>query len=456
MNYDQALRYLQSLPDMETGNQQTRLPNMTLGTIMSLLERLGNPQLNRTTIHVTGSKGKGSTAYFLANILNKAKVKTAMFTSPHLTSYLERFQVDLKPISPQLFADTLEQIKPVLDEEFSKNDRSLSTFGVLVLMFFQMVKNYEPKIDCQILEVGIGGRFDATNVFKTKDVAIITPISLEHTEILGNTINEIANNKAGIIKQGCTAVLSLQKDSAVSTVISRRCYEVGADFLDIGKKYKLVTKTHNSDSQIFQIVPTKPRDAACEFEFELSMLGTHQQVNATTAAMAALTLAEKGLKITLADIATGLKDTKVPGRFEELDFTKDDKEYKFILDGAHNQDSSRSLAQALKAKYPGAKFTFVLGINNDKNLHAIWNELSSLAQKVIITRSHNPRSFSTKTIKEVVSFHGMPENNIKTCENTQDAFKEALDMFSPDNIICVCGSLYVVGEIREFITPYPC
>ncbi len=453
MNYDQALKYLQTLPDMETGNHQTRLPNMTLGSMMALLEKLDNPQLNRTTIHITGSKGKGSTAYFLANILKTAKLKTALFTSPHLSSYLERFQIDLQPISPQLFADTLSEIKPLLDIEMAKNDRSLSTFGVLILMFFQMVKNVSPKIDCQIIEVGIGGRYDATNVFNTKDIAIITPISLEHTEILGNTITEIASNKAGIITKNCSAVLAPQKDSAVATVISRKCYEVGADFIELGKKYKIVSVASNINSQSFQIVPTKPRDAAPEFEFELSMNGIHQQVNASTAALAAVALQKKGLPITLEQIHTGLKNTSVPGRFEILEYINLNQEkFTLILDGAHNQDSSKCLAQTLKSCYPNTKFTFVIGINNDKNIHAIWNELVNLAQNVVITRSKNARAFSTKTIKEVVSFYGLSEENIICKESTSEAFEAALAS-STNQMICVCGSLYVVGEIRELIKP---
>ncbi|HJP40364.1 MAG TPA: dihydrofolate synthase, partial [Dehalococcoidia bacterium] len=211
MNYREAIDYLLSLSDLERGIQKSANPTMSLGAIRSLFKRLGNPQHGRSTVHVTGSKGKGSTATMIESILCAARKRTALFTSPHLHSYRERIRFNGIPVSEQEFASALETVLPALGLESQQVGADLSTFGILTAMFFASVSNRSPAVDCQIVEVGLGGSFDATNVFEKVDVAVITPIALEHTAIVGDSESEIARDKVGIVKDGSTFVLTRQE-----------------------------------------------------------------------------------------------------------------------------------------------------------------------------------------------------------------------------------------------------
>lgn len=454
MNYTQALEYLSSLPDMERGTYGARGPNMPLSTVVDILDKLGNPHIGPKTIHITGSKGKGSTAYMLAHILKEAKIKTALYTSPHLSSYLERFQIDLNPISPELFAKTLTDIQPILDNELTNNNFALSTFGVLTIMFFYMVKNYTPIIDCQIIEVGVGGRYDATNVFPSKDISIITPISLEHSEILGNTPSEIASNKAGIITKSCTTILAPQRDSSVASVIARRCYEVGSDFIDFAKKYKITPISNSTEMQSFELKKAKPSEDDQTFTFTTPMLGQHQSINASVAAIAAMEFKNKGVKISTDNIVEGIKKAKISGRLEilKVNLSNPKQSATLVVDGAHNQESANCLAKSLKDLFPDSNFIFVLGVNNDKNIHAIWKELNTLAKYIVVTKSQNLRSMDLSTIKEVVAFFGQSEQQIFTGDTVKEATEKAIALSTDKDIICVTGSLYVVAEALEFTT----
>ncbi|MBP7578061.1 MAG: hypothetical protein KA794_15240, partial [Candidatus Obscuribacter sp.] len=206
MTYEEALSFVQSFPDMERATFGARGPTMGLPAMRELLARLGDPQLGTKTIHIAGSKGKGSTSTFVASILHAAGLHTALYTSPHLHDYTERFAFDMQAVEPDTFARGLSDIKELIDAEKAAGNNSISTFGVLTALFFHLVKTAAKPIDWQIVEVGLGGRYDVTNVFDSKEVAVITPISLEHVEILGKTQTEIAANKAGIIVPHCLTI----------------------------------------------------------------------------------------------------------------------------------------------------------------------------------------------------------------------------------------------------------
>ncbi len=229
MNYEQAITYLESFTDFERGfiapqKQLGRNLKMPLSAMQRFLETIGSPQNGTKTIHITGSKGKGSTANFIASILHKSGFRTALFTSPHIHSYTERIAFDLQPIPETVFAQGITELKPFI-ANFEKTEEAFSTFGILTALFFHLVKNSKPLIDWQIIEVGLGGKDDLTNVFASKEAAVITPISLEHTAILGHSKLEIAQNKAGIITPGCLTVLSRQNDLGVETLIKNICRE---------------------------------------------------------------------------------------------------------------------------------------------------------------------------------------------------------------------------------------
>ncbi len=289
MEYSEAIDYMLSLSDLERGYQASPNPVMNLETMRSLLSRLNDPHRGRPTVHVTGTKGKGSTAAMIAGILRRADYSTALYTSPHLHSFTERINIGGDPISPEEFAAGLDAIRGAIDVERESVHGDVSTFGALTALFFWLVRAQVPRIDWQVVEVGLGGTFDATNVVDPPEVAVITPISLEHTAILGNTPAEIAKDKAGIIKAGSTAVVAPQQDPAVLDVVRERCIEVGATFVDVGALFEVVVQEKHPFGQSFRLIGPNGERA-----LRTPMLGYHQLQNAATAVAAAEAIRARG------------------------------------------------------------------------------------------------------------------------------------------------------------------
>jgi len=445
MNYLEAVEYIQSFPDMERGTPGSRGLTMGLDSMRSLLDRLDNPQKDRNTVHVTGSKGKGSTSTMIAAILQAAGYRTALYTSPHLHSYTERIALGLEPISEEMFAASVAEIQPHIEEEGKKGNGSLSTFGILTALFFYMVRKAAPVVDWQIVEVGMGGRYDATNVMEQKNLVIITPISLEHIEVLGSSQTEIASNKAAIITSGCTAVLAPQKDASVRSVIGRQCHQVGAGLVDVGSKAFAVKRKHQDlHGQTFELISSMGN-----IELQTPMLGGHQATNAAVAAVSAQVLARAGATISDQAIQTGLAKTSIPGRLELMPPVQVVGEPTILVDGAHNHESATALSDALKNLFPERKVIFVIGVNNDKNINAIWRELNSLSKMVITTKSHNLRAMDPEALSDAVSFQatGLARATTSVIEAMNLALQEA----KLDDVICVTGSLYVVAEARDYL-----
>lgn len=434
---------------MERGTHGARGPTMSIAAMRALLSRMGDPQSGRRTVHVTGSKGKGSTSTMVASILKAAGFKTALYTSPHLHSYTERIAFDLVPVSQERFAEGVSQIQPYIEQE-AATGASLSTFGLLTALFFWLTKTADKPVDWQIVEVGMGGRYDATNVFDQKDLAIITPISLEHIEVLGINQTEIARNKAGIIIPGSVAVLSPQRDPSVRAAIGRQCHEVHADLIDVGKSYKIASLSHDLGGQTFTI-----DGPAGKLELKTPMLGHHQVVNAATAAVAGVTLRHMKVPITNEHIALGLAEAQIYGRFEVFAHPSKGSEGPTIVgDGAHNHESAAALATALKTLFKDKQCIFIIGVNMDKNINAIWRELQSLHKFVIVTQSKSPRAMDTMAVAEAVGYDMYAEHDnhrVKITKSVEEAVKAAKAMAGPDDLVCVTGSLYVVAEARELL-----
>ncbi len=302
-------------------------------------------------------------------------------------------------------------------------------------------------VDWQIVEVGLGGRYDVTNVFSSKELAIITPISLEHVEVLGSTQTEIAANKAGIIVPKCTAIMAAQKDSGAKTAIGRRCREVQANFIDVSKAYK--TRITNFDLHGQTFLMESPNGS---HEFFTPMLGAHQVTNASTAAAAAFALAEQGHPITAEHIAKGLRKTIVPGRFEILSGDPGKENGPVIVaDSAHNHESAQALALTLKSALGVESCIFVLGLSADKNVSAVWKELNPLCRLCVTTKSKNPRSFAPSEIADVVSTLQSNEAKIILSDSVTDGIEQAKKLARNGEVICITGSIYVVGEAREYL-----
>lgn len=440
------MNFIQSFPDMERATFGARGPTMGLPAMRELLARLGDPQKGTPTIHVAGSKGKGSTSTFIASILQAAGKRTALFTSPHLHDYTERFAFNLEAISDVTFARGLEEIKERIEQEQSAGNISISTFGVLTALFFHLVKTAPEPIDWQIVEVGLGGRYDVTNVFDTKEAAVITPISLEHVEILGKTQTEIAANKAGIVMPHCLTVLAPQKDQGAKTAVSRVCHEMDSELIDVGKKFKIKPTGQDSMGQTFTLEGLQNT-----LDLRINLLGAHQMTNAATAAATIIGLRNRGaLQISDDQIVRGLAKCHVPGRLEILQSAAGDKPL-VVADGAHNHESAAALSQSLQQFFNAKNVIFVLGVNNDKNISAIWRELSSLSKVVIATRSSNARSMDPGQILDLISVFEAENPSHITTTSVAEALEKALSIAQKDDVVCVTGSLYVVAEARDYM-----
>ncbi len=446
MNYVEAVEYLQSFPDMERGTHGSRAPSMSLESMKALLRVLGNPQNGRHTIHVTGSKGKGSTSWMIASILTQAGFETALYTSPHLHSYTERLTVNMNHLSEERFARGMTEIHPVVQEQLNNGAGPFSTFGILTALFFHLASKSDPPIQWQVVEVGVGGRYDVTNVFDTKDVAVITAISLEHTELLGNSQSEIATNKAGIITPGCFAVLAPQRDPSVRSAIGRKCHHVGAALIDVKRTYKIKPQKHTFEGQSFILESMRGSGI-----LHTPMLGPHQIDNAATAAAVATALMDRGVQITQKDIETGLANARIQGRLEILSGSGTGKPNlpTVIVDGAHNHESAAALSHALRLMFGKPSCIFILGVNTDKNINAIWRELAGISRCLIATRSKNLRAADPDTIAQAL--HVQAKSEIMITPNVGEAIEAALSMAGKQDLICVTGSLYLVAEAREYL-----
>jgi dihydrofolate synthase/folylpolyglutamate synthase len=423
---------------MERGHQASGNPTMSLASVRSLLSRLNDPQLGRGTIHVTGSKGKGSTAAMIAGILGRAGYHAALYTSPHLHSFTERIGLDGETVSPEEFAAGIEAIQPAVEAEQQSVHGSVSTFGVLTALFFWLVRAQLQKIDWQVVEVGLGGTYDATNVFDAPDVAVITPISLEHTAILGNTPAEIAADKAGIIKPGCTCVLAAQKDPAVIDVVRDRCRALGAEFVYVPDAYEASILEKHVFGQSFAL-----RGPDGTGEFRTPMLGRHQVENAATAVAVARALRARGHDIPDLAISDGIAFARLPGRMEVMG-----QKPLIVADGAHNGESAAALATALRDYFEWRRCFFVIGVMADKDVRAMAFKLASLAELIICCNFKSPRAMDPFQMIQEVGFLGPPA---VAEPSVGEALDTALGHAEEGDLICVTGSLYVVAEAREIL-----
>jgi dihydrofolate synthase/folylpolyglutamate synthase len=438
VDYEQALAYLLSFSDLERGVQKSANPTMSVGSVRSLLARLGDPHLGRHTVHVTGSKGKGSTAAMITGILGEEGRTTALFTSPHLHSFTERIALNGQAVSREEFAAGLDAIRPAIEAEAQAAQGAVSTFGCLVALFSWLVRAQARPIDWQVVEVGLGGSFDATNVFAAPDVVVITPISLEHTAILGSTTVEIAADKAGLVKPGCICVLARQKDPAVVDVVRARCQETGARLVEVGAAYESRVLEKHPYGQSFEVSgPGGTR------ELRTPMLGEHQVDNAVTALAVAEALRERGEPISEAAIANGLAHTRVPGRLEVMG-----QRPLVVADGAHNPESAAALAAALRGYFEWNRAFVVLGVTEDKDIRGIGLRLAGLADLIVCCRFGNQRSLDPYVMIQEIGFLGPPAMAEETVVAGIDT---ALSHASPEDLVCITGSLYVVAEAREYI-----
>ena len=442
MDYKSALTYIEQFIDYERSPdfaRQARFYN--LNRITYLLDLLGNPHEKLKVIHVAGSKGKGSTAAIIASVLTHAGYKTGLYTSPHLITPRERCQIDNKLISESEVAFYIDKLKLAIETVSASEFGRVSFFEIYTALAFTYFA--DKNTDFAVIEVGLGGRLDATNVVSPM-ATVITPIGLEHTAILGETYTEIAIEKAEIIKQGCPVAVAPQHPDAY-TVIEKVAKERNAPIVEVKN---IVEK--NCDNLVLNSngVPIAQQfDVETDTEkypqLSLPLLGHHQYINATTAIASIECLKMQGYEINKDSVYSGFENVRWHGRIQIIKSSPI-----VLLDGAHSPVSMSSLCRAIRDNFRYTQVVFIVSIMKDKDLTAIGKIISKITDSVIVTQvPDNPRVLPTETMHDTWS--GVFQE-IKTYKTPKEAITMGLSSASPTDLICVTGSLYLVGEALKF------
>jgi len=398
-----------------------------------LLARLGNPHLGARTVHIAGSKGKGSVAAMMASVLTASGYATGLYTSPHLHTFNERIRVDDRLISNQELVALVEKLKPEVEAVNEKATYGrLTTFELITALGFAYFKL--KGVDFQVIEVGLGGRLDATNIVQP-EVCLITSISFDHTEVLGNTLAEIAAEKAGIIKPGSTVVASPHV-AEVEKIIEETCLGCQAELVRVGSDVTWQSLGFDSSQQSLRV-----KGRLSSYELSIPLLGQHQLENAATAVAALEVLAEKGFHVFGDSITRGLAQVSWLGRFQVLSHRP-----LLVVDGAHNPDSARKLKQSLEQYFNFDRAILIIGVSFDKDIAGIVSELAPLFDKVIATHSIHPRAMPTASVVAEFSRHGV---EAQATEDISIALPLALTLAGEKDLICVTGSLFVVAGAIE-------
>lgn len=435
MNYEQALTFVHSFINYERTTSFDYPEALKLDRMRELAKEFGNPQKAYECLIIAGSKGKGSTAAMLSSILRMDNYKVGLYTSPHLETERERIQVNGLLISEQRFTDLAARLDKILGSyAWKKNPPTF--FEVLTIMAFEHFK--EMKVQFAVLEVGLGGLYDSTNIAQARVVGI-TPISLEHTDKLGKTISKIAVQKCGIIK-GREIVVSAPQAAEAEAVIQKACEDNEAALLRVGREIKVFEREIQSNKQVFDV----KADFGDYFKLKLPLLGRHQLDNAATAVGMAKSV-EKKTRFAVSDIAVerGLLDVRWPGRLEVASDSP-----RIVLDGAQNPESARRLVEALARHFRYEKLFLILGVSSDKDAEGILKELWPLAEKAILTAARSPRARAPREVAAILSDLG---GSADLTESVKEALTQALEIAGPNDLILVTGSLYVVGEARREI-----
>jgi len=421
MNYQEAMVYLNHVEYFGS--------KPGLSRIGALLEKLGSPQKGMRFIHIAGTNGKGSCAAMTASILKAAGYKTGLFTSPYLYRFNERLQINGREIDDEVLAELVTRIKPIADA-MEDPPTLFELMTATALLWYR-----EEHCDAVVLEVGLGGRFDATNIIDAPEAAVIMNIGLDHMEVLGDTVEQIAFEKAGILKPGTEAVLFQQSES-VTAVVRARCEELGvplhiADFSQIRSEF---------DSLYGQSFTYKGESYA------LPLLGAHQLKNAATVLELVAVLRQKGWKLEQSDVEHGLYAVHWPGRFELLS-----EEPLFVVDGGHNPQCAQTVAENLKHYFPDKRRILLLGILRDKDYAGLTEILDPCADEYICITPSSPRALPAAELAAFLSRYNKP---VSVCDTIRDGVSRALDRADEGSVVCAVGSLYSVGEIRACFERY--
>ena len=444
LTYDDALRRVMGLADFERSTHSPGHASFHLERIGLTLDRLSNPHLGIPTVHVAGTKGKGSTAAMVASILRAEGYTVGLYTSPHLHSAVERIRVGLDPIGKPEFAGLVEQTWPAV-QTVSKEGGfgDVTTFEMLTAMAFVHFRNIQA--DVQVIEVGLGGRLDCTNVVEPK-VSIITSISLDHVETLGDSIRQIAGEKAGIIKDGVPVVVAPQPPEAMA-VFRDAARRRGATIIEVGSDVSWRNGHRlngRMDGQDFFV-----KGLRSEYELTLPLLGPHQLENASSALAAAELLNGGGLSVAAESIVNGFRAVEWPARFEVL--SNADK--LVVVDGAHNQYSMKRLVEGLRHHARWGRSIVVFGALSGHNASRMLDELAVVSPSIIAAQSRHPRSMPSGRIADAAAESGLQV--LCEAEDVGSATRRALEAAGEGDMVLGTGSLSVAAEIIEEIRGVP-
>jgi len=434
VDYRESIAQLLTLVDHErnlvTGPRQKAIYDLT--RMEALLGRLDSPQDQVPAVHIAGTKGKGSTAALCDAALHAAGLSTGFYSSPHLHTFRERIRLDSVPISQEGFAALVEGLWPLHEE--LKSDPAvgpLTLFEFLTCMAFRCFA--EDRTDVQVIEVGLGGRLDATNVLDA-GVCVITSISLDHMAILGNTIGEIAADKAGIIKPGSTVVIAPQASEALAQILAA-CQEKEAAPILVGRDVTWEEGRTGTDGQRFKV-----RGRNGEYELYMPLLGAHQLENAASAVAALEALGSQGIDVSAKAMEVGFEKVNWPCRMEVLS-----RSPFLVADGAHNVYSIECLLKSLPDYLQYDRLILVAGFSKDKNVEGMARALGEKADIIVATASRHPRSMLAVEVAALFPGSSKPE----IASTPADALGIAMDIAEKKDLVLATGSLFLAAEIRE-------
>jgi dihydrofolate synthase/folylpolyglutamate synthase len=436
MNYHEALQYLNSFVDYEKADNYDYESALKLDRMRKLSALLGDPHKGIRSIHVAGTKGKGSTAAIIHSILKSAGFRTGLYTSPHLISFRERIRINDALISEEDLAYFAEKVKTVTD--VLQGDERPSFFEVYTAIAYLYLR--QNAVDIAVYEVGLGGRLDATNIIEPL-VSAITPLSYEHVQKLGTTLAEIASEKCGIIKPAVPCVSAPQDPEALA-VIEKTCAERKANLILVGRDIKFKELGCDDKTNRFDVKGLTGDYA----NLGSGLLGSHQVINVATAIGAVESLLGRGIVIPEAAIRKGIKEARWSGRLEVAS-----REPLTVLDGAQNRASACALASSVEKIFKFRKLILVLGVSKDKDIDGMLEELLPASDTIILTKSKvAERAMEPARIRE----HIKNGRGVVITGSVEEALKRAFSKAAVDDLVLVTGSLFVVGEAKEFLAKH--
>ena len=425
MTGEEAIAYIEHIPwqGVRLGLERTQ----------ELLERLGSPEKELRFVHIAGTNGKGSTAAMLAAVLQSAGYRTGLYISPFLQVFNERMSVNGAMISGEELGKITEQVRHVA-EAMEDRPTEFELMTAIAFLYFR-----QQRCDIVVLEVGMGGRLDSTNVIGPPEAAVICNIGLDHVKELGGTVEQIAFEKAGIIKPGCEAVLYQPEKDSVAQVVRAACRERNAGL-------------HEADFSQLRLLENSIEGQRFSYrdweDLCLCLLGAHQLKNAAVALETVSVLRGRGWKISDEAVRQGLSEARWPGRFEVL---RADGPI-FLADGGHNRQCAEAVAVALKEYFPGKNIYFIMGVLADKDYASMLAVLAPLGGRFYTVTPDSPRALSAAALARELSVYGKPTD---VCQSVAEAVAKALRSAGRDDVVCSVGSLYMTGEIRSAVLGLP-